>query len=125
MGFIDFLKEHKKIVFIVVIIICAFLIGVISTKFLGGIAGLFGLIWGMIVGKKDKRTKEHEEKIEKINKEIENVRKEEEITFNEIRSLKEEETKIREDINKTKERLKKMSLKDKIDEHNKILGITQ
>ena len=122
--FFDFLEKHKKAVFLIMLLIAALIIGAVTSSFYGGLAGLFGALWGFVTGKKDSCTRvvEHEEEIQLIDRKIIEIREEQEKVIKTMAATKEEEKRIREHIKKIKQTYRQMPLSELIDEHNKLSG---
>ena len=122
MTFFDFLEKHKKIVFLIVIVISAAIIGVLISTTFGGIAGLVTALFGFITGKKEKGIEEHEKAQQALDRQIQEVIAREEEVIKQISESKVKEKQIRQDIKTMEEKYNQMSLSDKIKEHNKSLG---
>lgn len=121
MTFSDFFSKNKKIIIVVAIIIFAVIIGVLTTKTFGGIAGVASLLWGVITGRKSERQKAHQAELEKIDTQIEDIHNEEIVIEQTITDSKADITQIKQERSEIEERVSKMSLQDKIDMMNRLM----
>lgn len=123
MTFVEFLSKYKTILIIGGIIILAIILGLVFGRMFGGIAGLAGLAWNAITGKKSKELEQHEAAQKALDEEIEKVKAKQEEVIKTMASSKEDETRIRDEIAAAKAKYKDMDLSVMIQEHNAKRGI--
>lgn len=118
----DFFNKINKLILLIIIIAAALLIGVFLSKAGGSIAGIFGILWGMLSGKGDKRKQRHDQEIKELDVKLDQLKKEEEQLTRELGQAQKDEEVIRQEISDIKQKYNQMSISDMIREHNESLG---